>query len=306
MPEKSGASPSSLSSGLPKSNTTSLASLSLSLAENGRPILLRKPSSGPTSRCSISVSASCGSIWRPPMIFQNAKSHDGFMHWNFLYFSCTSPPHFGHGLRERGEIAGDRVALVVLGLADDVLGHLHDLVHEDGTRELAVLHLRELELPLGGELGREELRDAEPVQQRHQRERLRGGRELLALAMDVALADEAFDDRRARGRRAEALLAHRLAKLVVLDGLARAFHRRQQRALVVARRRPRDERVDVDLLGVHLLVRLHRARARTSSPCASLPYTASHPGVTSTLPSVLNGSPSTRVMRVVTRCSAAG
>ena len=31
------------------------------------------------------------------MIFQNAKSH-AFAHWNFLYFSCTSPPHFGHGL----------------------------------------------------------------------------------------------------------------------------------------------------------------------------------------------------------------
>ena len=31
------------------------------------------------------------------MIFQNAKSHFGFTHWNFLYFSCTSPPHFGHG-----------------------------------------------------------------------------------------------------------------------------------------------------------------------------------------------------------------
>ena len=43
-----------------------------------------------------------------------------------------------------------------------------------------------------------------------------------------------------------------------------------------------------------------------SSPWASLPYTASQPGATSTLPSVLNGSSSTRVMRVVTRCSAAG
>ena len=32
------------------------------------------------------------------MIFQNAKSHSGFTHWNFLYFSCTSPPHFGHGV----------------------------------------------------------------------------------------------------------------------------------------------------------------------------------------------------------------
>ena len=47
-------------------------------------------------------------------------------------------------------------------------------------------------------------------------------------------------------------------------------------------------------------------RAWPRRPALRLPYTASQPGLTSTLPSVLNGSPSTRVMRVVTRCSAAG
>ena len=81
------------------------------------------------------------------MIFQKPKSHD--WHWNFLYFSCTSPPHFGHGVGERPEVAGDRVALVLLRLADDVLRHVDDLAHELVARELAVLHLRELELPLG-------------------------------------------------------------------------------------------------------------------------------------------------------------
>ena len=44
----------------------------------------------------------------------------------------------------------------------------------------------------------------------------------------------------------------------------------------------------------------------SSVDCASLPYTASQPGLTSTLPSVLKGSPATRVMRVVSRYSAAG
>jgi hypothetical protein len=48
------------------------------------------------------------------------------------------------------------------------------------------------------------------------------------------------------------------------------------------------------------------ATSDASSSAASLPYTASQPGSTSTLPSVLNGSPSTRVMRVVTRNSAGG
>ncbi len=43
-----------------------------------------------------------------------------------------------------------------------------------------------------------------------------------------------------------------------------------------------------------------------SSLAASLPYTASQPGLTSTLPSVLKASPSTRVMRVVIWYSAAG
>ena len=55
--------------------------------------------------------------------------------------------------------------------------------------------------------------------------------ELLAFAQDVALEDQALDDLRARGRRAEALFAHCLAQFVVLDRLAGAFHRRQQRRL---------------------------------------------------------------------------
>jgi hypothetical protein len=80
--EKSGASPSSCPSGLPKSNMTSLSPVSLSFAENGRPSLLRNPSSGPTSRSRSRVSASAGSSWRPPRIFQKPNSQA--WHWNFL------------------------------------------------------------------------------------------------------------------------------------------------------------------------------------------------------------------------------
>ena len=43
-----------------------------------------------------------------------------------------------------------------------------------------------------------------------------------------------------------------------------------------------------------------------SSFCCSRPYTESQPGLTSTLPSVLKGCPSTLVIRVVTRNSAEG
>jgi hypothetical protein len=46
------------------------------------------------------------------------------------------------------------------------------------------------------------------------------GDQLAALAHHVLLEDEAFDDGRPRGRRAEALLLHRLAQLVVVDELA--------------------------------------------------------------------------------------
>src|SRR5205807_3553034 len=46
------------------------------------------------------------------------------------------------------EVARDRVALVVLRLSDDMPRHLDDLAHEVAARQLAVLHLRELELPL--------------------------------------------------------------------------------------------------------------------------------------------------------------
>ena len=136
-------------------------------------------------------------------------------------------------------------------------GHLDDFAHERGAFELAVFHLRELELPFGREFGRGKLGYAEAVQQRHQRERLRGWDQFLALAIDVALGDQPLDDGCARRRRAQALLAHRLAQFVVLDGLAGAFHRRQQRGFAEARRRLGDQRLDVDLLGRDFLVGQH-------------------------------------------------
>ena len=71
------------------------------------------------------------------------------------------------------------------------------------------------------------------------------------LALDVADVDEALDDRRARRRRADARVLHRLAQLVVVDELARRLHRAEQRRVGVAARR----------LGL-LLERLGLARRR--------------------------------------------
>jgi hypothetical protein len=67
----------------PKSNSGAFSALSWIRALKGRPILLRKPVSGPTLRSreqelSISLASNC----RPATIFQRAKSQA--WHWNFL------------------------------------------------------------------------------------------------------------------------------------------------------------------------------------------------------------------------------
>src|SRR6185295_212088 len=80
-------------------------------------------------------------------------------------------------------VAGDRVAVVFLGLLDDPLGHLGDPLHERAALEVALLHLCELVLPLAGQLWLGQVLDAEPAQQRHQLERLRARNELAALAV---------------------------------------------------------------------------------------------------------------------------
>jgi hypothetical protein len=126
------------------------------------------------------------------------------------------------------------------------------------ARELAVLHLRQLVFPLAGEFGLAQLLHAQAAQQRHQLEGLGRGNQLAALAQHVLLVDQAFDGGRARGRRAQALLLHRLAQLVVFHELAGAFHRAQQRRFAVARGRPRLQALGLRRLGAHHLARLHR------------------------------------------------
>ncbi len=127
---------------------------------------------------------------------------------------------------------------------------------------MALFHLGELVLPVAGELGLGQVLDAEAAQQRHQLERLRARHELAPFAVDVLLVDQALDDRGARRRGAEALFLHRLAQLVVVDQLAGAFHRREQRRLGVARRRLGLERLDVDALGARQLVLGDRDQVR--------------------------------------------
>ena len=58
----------------------------------------------------------------------------------------------GAGRLQRGVVAGHGVAVVLLGLLNNVLGHGRNLLHEVVTAEQALFHLRELEFPLAGQL----------------------------------------------------------------------------------------------------------------------------------------------------------
>ena len=75
------------------------------------------------------------------------------------------------------------------------------------------------------------------AEQAHDVDALLGGDERAPVALDVADVDEALDDRRARGGRADARLLHRLAHLLVVDELAGGLHGPQQRGVAVAPRR---------------------------------------------------------------------
>ena len=94
--------------------------------------------------------------------------------------------------------------------------------------------------------------------------------ERAAVALDVADVDQPLDDRRARGRRADARVLHRLAQLVVVDELARGLHRGRaatRRSSGAAAWSPSRRR---------------RPRAcRTASPCSSFGSACSAPSSSS-------------------------
>src|SRR4029077_14041812 len=58
-----------------------------------------------------------------------------------------------------------------------------------------------------------------------------------AVALEVADLQQALDDRRARGGRADPGVLHGLAQLLVVDELSGGLHRREQRGVAVAARR---------------------------------------------------------------------
>ena len=73
---------------------------------------------------------------------------------------------------EHSEIAGDRVFLEFLGARDNVPRHVGNLGHEFGAAFLPALDLVQLEFPITRQFRLGQFRNAQAVQQFHQRKRL--------------------------------------------------------------------------------------------------------------------------------------
>ena len=163
----------------------------------------------------------------------------------------------GAGGGERGVVAGHAVAVEFLGFGDDAGGHVRDFAHEVGAGELAALHAGELGFPFAGELRAAEFFHLQAAQQSHELGGLGGGHEFSAFAQHVFFGEQALDDGRARGGRAQAFFLHGGAQLFVVDELARAFHGAQQRGFAVARGRAGLQRADVHGFIAHHLASGH-------------------------------------------------
>ena len=177
-------------------------------------------------------SPSCGRFAkRKPTSLQRAVFASAGVATVVFFHNATA---VGARCGQRGVVTGDGVAVVFLGLFDHALGHGGNFGHELLAAELAVLHLRELVLPLAGEFGFGQLFHAQTTQQGHELKGLGGGDQLAAFAQHVLLGNQALDDAGAGGGRAQAFFAHGLAQLVVVHRLAGVFHGAQQGGLRVA------------------------------------------------------------------------
>ena len=96
------------------------------------------------------------------------------------------------------------------------------------------------------------------------------GTSARAVALDVADVDQALDDRRARGRRADPRFLHRLAQRLFVDELAGGLHRAEQRGVRVAPRRLGLLLLGVGLARVDRLALLELRQLRMSSPSAGV------------------------------------
>ena len=135
----------------------------------------------------------------------------------------------GHDARWR--CRGRRRAADRLHQLLDVAG---DVRHERRAGVLAARDPRESRLPRAGQLGRRQALGGQPD---HEPDAHRRRHQVRLVAHHVGAAQQRLDDRRAGGRRAEAAILHRRARLVIVHRLARRLHRAEQRRLGVPGRR---------------------------------------------------------------------
>src|SRR5262249_54505410 len=125
------------------------------------------------------------------------------------------------------------VLQLLIELPDGLPGKACDVAHEVLARVLPALDLAEAMLPAAGQTRRGE---RVCVQQPDHIQALLGGHQRPRVALQVRNLDQALDDRRAGGRRADAGILHRLAELIVLHELAGGLHGPQERRVAVAPR----------------------------------------------------------------------
>ena len=179
------------------------------------------------SRCgrvAISSRATAGGSVLPALDFQITKPQPGSsrdQHEKPLRFSTMSWPQTGHGPRLA---RGMRTSLSFASSScDGRAGELGDVGHEAARATPRPCSISaEPVLPVAGQRRRGQ---RVLVEQADHVEALLGADQRAAVALDVADVDQALDDRRARGRRADPGVLHRLAQLVVVDELAGGLHR---------------------------------------------------------------------------------
>ncbi len=149
------------------------------------------------------------------------------------FFENFVPAFWATGGEVREEVADD-FARMVFDLRDDFFGELADVRHELGAGDFSLFHLFEAELPFARHFRRSEGVDADAAEGGDEGEALLGDDEVFALAEDVGLGDEAFDDRGAGGGSAQAAFAHGIAEVFVIDEFAGTFHGSQEGRFVEA------------------------------------------------------------------------
>ncbi len=140
----------------------------------------------------------------------------------------AAKPHRPAGRAGNGQVGVLAVFHIVAHGVDNFRSVGADVLHERAALQLAVLHLLQAVLPVARELGAAEGGKPDFAQQVNEVHAAAGGNELLAIAHNVLLRDEPFDDGGARSGGTQPALLHGVGELVVLHQLAGGLHGGEQ------------------------------------------------------------------------------